>query len=791
MNISTLLLSFLLCISIFSIRAQEESQNLVAQYQDYTKAYREVVYLHLNKSTYIKGEDLGFTAYVFDKDKKVLSSATKNLYVIVEDEENNIISQKLIEVDKGIASNIISIDSTFFSGHYSIKAYTNWMRNFKEHNHFIESFKIIDPDTEPYIEATAINNEFDAQFLPEGGHLLANVINNVGVLIKDQNGYAIPNLKGGVFDGNNKFITEFKVNHLGIGKFSLLAELDNSYIVKIDHSNKKHQFEITSKVEPVGVMLSVVSYKNKAIATITANDRSLELLKGKTYNLALHNGKNIFMVDVFFENESVINKVFDLNSLSSGVQIFTLFNDKERPIAERLFFNYNNIDLIHSETVKAKAKSDSINIELFYNKVDSTQFHNLSISVLPTETTSYKRHHNMLSYIFLKPYVKGTIEQARYYFTDITERKKLQLDNLLITQGWSSYDWTDLFNPSTKPLNYEFEQGISIKANINQNKRRLPQRYMLNSDFTTGPHFFQIENIEQKYFYIDSLFPGKSDRIYLSELKNDEFYASKLYFQAKPNAIPDYSAPENILNPKESYKIRETINENEIVSESLSNLQQLNEVIVKANTDSKRSKIEKLTKHSSDRIMVVNDSISNTFLYFSDLVIANGGFKVRKFPTIGFLQINPRGYKPKKIPPTSSLVSIYIDDYGAGGHELFLYPSNKIDYILFQSGTYNSSGEIRIYTKENSEFYNDYERQSFEFPLSFNESKKYYAPKYKYYNNDFYKSFGVIDWKPNLKADNNGNIAFNISKPQVPFTLFIEGVTKDGIFISEIKIIKP
>ena len=54
-----------LCILNFSFSQEEEK--LVKSYTDYHKTAREIVYLHLNKSTYIKGEDIGFTAYVLDK----------------------------------------------------------------------------------------------------------------------------------------------------------------------------------------------------------------------------------------------------------------------------------------------------------------------------------------------------------------------------------------------------------------------------------------------------------------------------------------------------------------------------------------------------------------------------------------------------------------------------------------------------------------------------------------------------------------------------------------------------
>ena len=49
-------------LSTFLVSAQEDSEILEA-YEEYTDAAREVVYVHLNKSTYITGESIGLTAY--------------------------------------------------------------------------------------------------------------------------------------------------------------------------------------------------------------------------------------------------------------------------------------------------------------------------------------------------------------------------------------------------------------------------------------------------------------------------------------------------------------------------------------------------------------------------------------------------------------------------------------------------------------------------------------------------------------------------------------------------------
>ena len=81
----SILFILIIFLGICSINAQDKSK-ISDTYEDYIDAPREVVYLHLNKSTYIKGESIGFTAYVLDKKDKKPSLLTTNLYVSIEDE---------------------------------------------------------------------------------------------------------------------------------------------------------------------------------------------------------------------------------------------------------------------------------------------------------------------------------------------------------------------------------------------------------------------------------------------------------------------------------------------------------------------------------------------------------------------------------------------------------------------------------------------------------------------------------------------------------------------------------
>jgi hypothetical protein len=770
------------------LNAQNESKIFDA-YDKYVEAPRETVYLHLNKSTYVKGESIGFTAYVLDKNDKKLSLLTTNLYVSIEDENKNIIKKKLIRIDNGIGSNTFALDSAFNSGYYNIKAYTNWMRNFNEHNYHIEAVRVIDPETEKYIEKKFVDNTIDAQFLPESGHLLNGVLNKVGAVIKDSQGFGVPNTKGEVIGKDNNLLTTFTTNELGIGSFFLMADVNDNYNVKINHSNEDFNFSIGHSVQKNGVILSVNRLKNKLFASVITNKETLDIIKNKRYTLMIHNGNGYEVFDTYFTDDTIINKVIEYSSIPTGINILTLFNENELPVTERLFFNYEGIDIIKTNRVSASDYVDSLRVTLNIKGINPEVFNNISVSVLPQETASYNRHHNILSQTMLQPYIKGAIENGSYYFNNIDDKKRFDLDNLLVTQGWSSYDWNTMFLPDEFP--YSFEQGISLKANIN-NQKHLNDLYLLHHSSNNPPQYKQTSD-GNKSIIFDSMFPIENNEIYISRINsNDNLEPAQLYLQAVPNTIPRLETKNNTLLPKSEYSISEKLSISQPYNFTINEVQALEEVVVKSSVDKELVRARKLSNYTYGTIKVPSEHDKLTFLYLEDYLQAN---RVGVVPTPeGLAFFNGRG---KGSILGGGPMLVYFDgavlDFTGF---LSKFPLANIDYVEidrtgFGGGARGGNGILRIFSSFKSMFssVSKATAQSYKIPLTFSKDKSFYVPKYQYYNDDFFKGYGTIDWKPELAIDSEGYVSFKILKPQVPITLFIEGISNDGSFIFEEKTI--
>ena len=72
----------------------------------------------------------------------------------------------------------------------------------------------------------------------------------------------------------------------------------------------------------------------------------------------------------------------------------------------------------------------------------------------------------ILSNILLTSDLKGYVEQPNYYFNNTNADKARQLDNLLLTQGWRRFNWTDIAAGKEPEVTFRPEQSLAISGKI-------------------------------------------------------------------------------------------------------------------------------------------------------------------------------------------------------------------------------------------------------------------------------------------------------------------------------------
>jgi hypothetical protein len=107
-----------------------------------TSVPREEIYIHSDKDTYISGEDMWFKIYLIDRQSFNLSASSRIVYFELLNADNRPIVQKRILIDEGTGQGRIVLPDTLSTGYYSVRAYTNWMKNFFPDNFYSRDVRV-------------------------------------------------------------------------------------------------------------------------------------------------------------------------------------------------------------------------------------------------------------------------------------------------------------------------------------------------------------------------------------------------------------------------------------------------------------------------------------------------------------------------------------------------------------------------------------------------------------------------------------------------------------------------
>ena len=787
-------LSALLFSSMFLLAPVVSSQTnppvILESFEQYTELKREVSFAHLNKDVVLVGEDLGFQVYTFTKGDKLLSSETTNLYCTLEDGQGRLVRSGMLLSRGGVAHGTFAIDSSLTSGDYTFRAYTNWMRNFREHNFYSQQVRILNPETYVDEPGEGPSPDHDIQFLPEGGHLLSGVKNIVGVIARDSRGSSLPDLEGALYSGDGTKLTDFRTNRHGLARFVVFPRDGDSYSARFPSLGER-SFPL-GPVEPRGVALNLERMDGRQVAlSIKTNRSTLPEVAGRDFILAIHNGEHIRSKEISFGGNARIEFLLGMENFWSGVNVITLFDGGGKPLLERLFFNYDGMGTLGLESLVPEREGDSVSLLMDFGKANGEHASGqLSVSILPRGTKSYGAQHNIISQLYLRPYVNGPVEDARYYFRDMGPRKVYDMDLLMLTQGWSSYSWNSIFGAPPVPR-FPFEKGVTIRAN---NLGGESESYMVYSLENTPA--VKIDVTEgSKSFEMTGLLPMEGELLSVAEVVgNGSLQKAELYYQFSPLEVPrlkhrtDWSMAGREMGNFDSSTYQMNIGER--FSEGV---ELLDEVVVKAKL--RKTRLESLPERIYGKVLDPTDNDKLVFIDLAQYFISKN------------IYVPPEMLSPGR-PLNPNLKSSGGPLFFLDGQQvinlniLYRYPMTQIDYITVNGATKGSqasaiseggrglNGVVRIYTVpdyrpplSSKKIY-----QQVGFPVAFSQGKKFYTPKYLNYDSRFYRRYGVVDWKPGIELGPEGRATIKFEHNGLDeVVLYLEGVTADGKFISEVR----
>ncbi len=801
----TLLLSLVLS---FGLLAQSNT-SIKDSYESYFELPRESIFLHLNKSTYVVGEELWFSAYAYDRKYGLPFTQSTNLHVALYNEQGYPIEDRLVMAVNGFARGNIAIDSTYASGDYYIKASTNWMRNFSEDDSFIQKIQIINGSV-GLKEMT--DTKYDLQLLPEGGHLVQGVESVIGVKLIDAEGRGVVFEKGSLVNDSGRSIMDFEGNAFGMASFPILPN-NSTYAVNIKLGNNKVVTAALPQVSEKGMVIRVVNnYSDMAILlAVTTNELTLKDTKNKKYRLLVHKDGDIREARAIEFDNAEKQSILTINreQLFPGVNTVTLFDEENRPIAERLFFNPLGIKDMQAEVRLIEKIKDSltIGVEILSESADSGK---LSVSVLPAETRAYNSKVNIFSEFLLKPYIKGYVENPAYYFRDFTPKKAFDLDLLLLAQGWSRYQWKNIFNRAPN-ANFPYENGLTLKGSINgADLEKFPSLYIEDSKY----HDSRAVLLERPDFEIPNLLVEKNEEVEIKLIRENGKPSSRgFYARMLPTAKPGFMKTRELTTPNIyasklpdlDYSLEDKtifLDEVEVVEQKrkLSNIFGQKEITVDQQLVNRYPRVTDLIRMKGYNVAVGLGSVriaSRRSLGGAPPVIYLDGTRLvaQTVPgPSGPSQGQGNSFGGINRTPGTPVGGAFQESGSFGFlYELYTAEIERIEVNPrpdVSEGINGAGGVIKIWTRRTPLLpteATDLKKSFIDTTYGFDVSKKFYTPKYLYAS-PLFESMGTIHWEPQLELDSNGKASFNIADTGMEnISFYIEGMSEEGYLISTIK----
>lgn len=475
---STTLMTLMLLLLSFCSEGQilREVQNSFKTFKE--NVVQDKLFVHTDKDVYLSGEIVWFKIYCVNADDHHLLNLSKVAYIELLDEHHQVITQAKVALKNGTGNGSVLIPVSITNGNYQFRAYTNWMKNAGPDFYFEKTLTLINPLKSPALPVVANADTLDLQFFPEGGNLVTGITSKVAFKAVDNHGKGIA-LNGAVLNQKNDTVARFNTYKFGMGSFLFTPVLNDAYRAVFTTGKTKRYSKIPEIYQQGYTLLLTDNGTDQLDLAV----KSSGITDGNVY-LFVHTRQVIKAAQTAGLKAGITHFTLSKQLLGEGVSHLTIFNQAKQPVCERLYFKAPTQRLfieakVDQQEYKVRKK---VNIEIATkNGAGQPRATDLSMAVYQLNPLQDIADLNIFNYLWLKSELKGNIESPDYYFKLPNAETAVAIDNLMLTQGWRRFSWTDVLAPKTASFSYLPEyKGHIITAKINTPNTQLPAKSILS-----------------------------------------------------------------------------------------------------------------------------------------------------------------------------------------------------------------------------------------------------------------------------------------------------------------------
>jgi len=774
-----------------------------------TNHVTEKAYLHFDKPYYAAGDTMYFKAYLTLGDNHSLSHLSRILYVDLINTNNKISTSLKLLVTDGVAWGDIALPRTLTKGSYRVRAYTQWMRNEGDAAFFDKTITIGSglAGAPAAVQIKPAAEKPDIKFFAESGNLVTGISGKIAFKAVGSGGLGV-DVKGVVFDSDNKEIATFASAHLGMGAFNLTPAEGKTYTAKVTYANEVQDAIELPKASPNAITMAFTDVGRLYSVKINSGKQWYQQNKGKSYTLIVYSGGVPQSFTVKLDNPQVSLDVLK-RDFRTGIATATLFTAGGEPLCERLLFVQNSDQLkltisTDKNTYAARSKT-GIKLNVAGGTGDPASGH---FSVAVIDETKVPADGNseagILGNILLTSDLKGYIEQPGYYFAKPNERTAADLDLVMLTHGYRNFEWQKILT-GVPPGPYQPEKGLALSGMVKFNGKPLKNgKVKLFSRSAGGMILDTLSDANGRFIFDNLTFDDTTKFVLQARTPKDQKEVD-----IKPDSAltsPGISLKNLPAMQQENLSVYEQSSKAFLDEQDKNGINKsvhmLREVVVK---DKKINPLEHSDNlngaGNADQVITAEwlEKSGYTTLYDAvrakaTSIIFTPNHKLRSNRTVvNFLKDPKPDYMLIIIDGTPQ-----FDDTTTGGIDTgpldFLIASDieSVEILLGAHGTaiYGTvaSGGAIIVTTKRGRAVNNYYKESpgvITFKANgFYKARQFYTPKYEHSEADATKKDlrTTVYWNPEIPTDKSGNAQFEFynADGKGSYKVVVEGIDAEG-----------
>lgn len=755
----------------------------------------EKVYLHTDKTVYTLNETLWFKAYLVEGIEHQKDTISKIVYVdLLKNNDNSLVSRKILNIENSQCNGQLELTTDLKEGDYTLRAYTNWMKNFDSHYFFYMPIKIIH-NTPVSINKNADTPNLSALFFPESGQLLEGINNRIGIRVFDKNNKKGVSAKVQIFEnGQPSQIIETEQD--GITAFNLLIKPNNQYSAKIIGQNDDFLLPSAAK-SGYGLHIdnySQVFFKTRIYLSVPEKEKP-----SKLFIIGHLRGKPCYATTIDITDKTLKELEINIpkkNFLQEGVATITIFNQDGLPLAERLAY----VDFVSSKiNLKVDVKGENkargkITLEIeAKNANDEAIEGSFSLAALAAVSDQkYWQDLDLYTYMLLGSDLNGALPNISAHFL---KDKKQHIDDVLITQGWTKFEWY-----KTKTINHSVVQNLNLIGSINdKSKKPVANESILLSVKDANQNTqsqYSLTN-ENGQFSIEGLNFMDSTKVYVRLINKK---CNKCTFELEKEKdtlrMPYWSTIDNI--PYQTLAYLENYHKQS--EEKQVNLKEVNIKAKRSEPSEIKIDSRRMYKEAEMVFHIKQEDARNkkNIMEYLQGKNAINIYGLNPLSTAGDKNVNTTSTRGRTSFQGSNEVLFLVDGVPADVHTMLSLSITQIETIeviksaragiLF--GARAANGMVNVLTRSYKNLPIDISNEDFEHSLvaetqGYSIVKTFYSPDYEKENiSSRIDNRTTLFWQPHIQTDKNGkaSVSFYNNDLETPIIIHVNGTDFKGNF---------